>query len=370
MPNRGGTAPGRRRSRDRPGARPRVTAGPPAPDRHARPVRAAFFGSGAFAVPILEALAAQPGIELIAVVTTPDRPSGRSRRLAPTPIARRADELGLPVLRPASLRTPEAIAAIAATQPEIAVLADYGRIVPPAALAIPGRGFLNLHPSLLPRHRGATPIAGAILAGDIETGVTLFRMDEGLDTGPILDQVRLPLGPEAVADEVEAIAAGHAAELLARDLPRWLAGELAPSPQDAAAATLTRPFRREDGRLDPKLPAELLERRVRALAPWPGTFLESPGARVSVTRAAVAASEPADRPGHLVADGRGLALATSEGRLRLLEVRPAGGRTMTGAELRLGRPSLVGQALVPATGQAVAGPVTARVAASAEGTAR
>ncbi|HJW21619.1 MAG TPA: methionyl-tRNA formyltransferase [Candidatus Limnocylindrales bacterium] len=315
-------------------------------------MRTVFFGSGAFAVPILERLRGLPGVELVGVVTTPDRPAGRGREPTPTPVSRRARELDLPTLKPSSLRDPDGAAEVAATRPELAILADFGRIVPPSVLGIPGRGFLNLHPSLLPRHRGATPIAGAILAGDEAVGVTLFSMDEGLDTGPILAQVSWPLAPDATADEVEPEAALHAADLAAAVVPRWLAGELEARPQDAAAATMTRPFRREDGRLDATQSAAVLERRVRALRPWPGTFLETHGGRIVVSRAAAVPSEPDELAGCLVADGDGLAIATADGRLRLLEVRPAGGRTMSGAELRRGRPGLVGQALV---GQALVG---------------
>jgi methionyl-tRNA formyltransferase len=317
-----------------------------APARQAEPVRTLFFGSGAFAVPVLDALQALPGIELVAVVTTPDRPAGRHGRPEATPVARRTASLSLPLLQPASLRTTDATAVIAGIRPDLAILADYGRLVPRAVLEIPRRGFLNLHPSLLPRHRGATPIAGAILAGDDETGVTVFQMDEGLDTGPIVDRVGWPLAADATADSLEAIAARRAAELLVATLPRWLAGELAATPQDESAATLTRPFSREDGRLDPARPAAALERRVRALTPWPGTFMETAGTRLAVVRAAAVESLPGDTPGRLVADGDGLALATTEGRLRLLEVRPAGGRTMSAAELRRGRPALAGTAII------------------------
>lgn len=322
-----------------------MTAGPPTPGRGTAPVRMVFFGSGAFAVPILEALGEAPGIDLVAVVTTPDRPAGRHGRLAATPVAVRAEALGVAVLRPSSLRAPDAAREIATLGPELAVLADYGRIVPPDVLALPRLGFLNVHPSLLPRHRGATPIAGAILAGDAATGVTVFRMDAGLDTGPIVSQVEWPLPADATAAEVEAESARRGADLLRATLQGWLAGDRRATPQVEAAATLTRAFRRGDGRLDPSLPASMLERRVRALAPWPGTFLETAEARLAVLRAAVAAGEPGDPSGALVADGDGLALATADGRLRLLEVRLAGGRDMSGAELRRGRPALVGQVL-------------------------
>jgi methionyl-tRNA formyltransferase len=335
-----------RRSAPGPGHTPGTGKSPDsavAPSRGTARARTAFFGSGAFAVGILETLQGLPEVDLTTVVTVPDRPVGRSRAPVPTPVAQRAAELGLAVVKPSSLRTPNGTAAVAEASPDLAILADYGRLVPPGVLEIPRLGFLNLHPSLLPRHRGATPIAGAILAGDDTTGVTLFRMDAGLDTGPIVAQERWLLAPDATADDLVLVAATRAADLLAAALPRWLAGQLEPRPQDEAVATLTRPFGREDGRLDPGQPALLLERRVRALRPWPGTFVEAGGTRIAVTRSSVAPSGPSDVAGRLVGDEGGLALATVDGRLRLLEVRPAGGRSMSGSELRRGRPGLIGQ---------------------------
>jgi methionyl-tRNA formyltransferase len=224
----------------------------------------------------------------------------------------------------------------------VAVLADFGRLVPPDVLAVPARGFLNLHPSLLPRHRGATPIQATILAADLEAGVSLFEMDPGLDTGPVVAQVAWPLDGHETAAELEAAAAHHAADLLRDALGPWLAGSRPARPQSPAGATVTRMLAREDGRLDPAQDAAALERRVRAFTPWPGTFIEPAGGRLAVLRAEVAASAADDRPGTLVADGRGLALTTAAGRLRLLEVRPAGGRTMSAEALRNGRPTLVG----------------------------
>lgn len=323
-----------------------MTARPREPAGGAARARALFFGSGAFGVPVLEALHRLPGIEVVTVVTTPDRPAGRGRRLEPVPVAARARSLGLRLLQPAGLRDPAAQAAIEATEPDVAVLADYGRLVPPAILAVPRRGFLNLHPSLLPRHRGATPIAAAILAGDAETGVTLFAMDAGLDTGPIVAQRAWRLTGDETAEGLEVTAAERAASLLARYLPRWLSGEARTEPQDEAAATLTRPFRREDGRLDPSRPARELERRVRALWPWPGSFVETRDTRLAVVRAAVGEAEPGDEPGTIVADGEGIALTTAAGCLRLLEVRPAAGRSMSGAALRRGHGQIIGQRVV------------------------
>lgn len=313
--------------------------------------RVAFFGSGAFAVPILDALASMPGVVIASVISVPDRPVGRSAAPAAPPVVERARELGLAVLQPARLRDPETAAAIAELELDAAVLADYGRLVPGGLLAVPRRGFLNVHPSALPRHRGATPIQATILAGDPSAAVTLFEMDEHLDTGPIVAQASWPLQGDETAPALAADAARRAAELLSSTLRPWLAGERLPRPQPADDATLTRPLSREDGRLDPARPAAELERQVRAYTPWPGTFVETGDGRLLVRRAAVAAAGPEqsdERPGLLEPDGDGLALTTGAGRLRLLEVQPAGGRSMSGSDLRRGRPGLAGsQVMAP-----------------------
>jgi methionyl-tRNA formyltransferase len=331
-----------------------VTSTPSGDRGGAGRTRVLFFGSGAFAVPVLDALATDPDLDVVGVVTAPDRPAGRGRALTRTPVAERAAVLGLPLLQPPTLHDAATVEALVALRPRLGVLADFGRIVPPAILAIPPAGILNVHPSLLPRHRGASPIAGAILAGDAETGVSVMAMDEGLDTGPVVAARAWPLTDGATAESVEARAAVEGAALLREVIPAWLAGSVQARPQDDAAASLTRPLRREDGRLDPALPARALERRTRAYSPWPGTFLETPAGRVAVRRAHVAPTEVGDAPGSLVAAGDGVALATAEGRLVLDEVQPAGRRPMTGADLRRGRPVLVGSRVIAPEREAAA----------------
>jgi methionyl-tRNA formyltransferase len=315
---------------------------PAAADR----VRTVFLGSGRFAQRILGRLAAHPSIDLVAVVTAPPRPVGRRQVETPTPIDSAAHELGIRVVAPRRLRDPASVAEIVALEPGLIVLADYGQIVPRELLEMP-HGALNLHPSLLPRHRGATPIPAAILAGDTETGVTLIRMDDGLDTGPIVAAERVALAGDESTPALEARLAIVAAGLLARWLPRWLAGDLEPRPQPPDGATLTRPLRRGDGRLEPGTPAVVLERQVRAYLPWPGSFLDADGERVVVLAASVGEPAAGDVPGMVVADGDGLALATVNGRLVLDEVQPAGGRPMTAAAFVRGRPAIVGR---PAAG--------------------
>jgi methionyl-tRNA formyltransferase len=304
--------------------------------------RAVFFGSGAFAVPVLEAVAAAPELSLEAVVTAPPRPSGRRAEPAPTAVGARAAGMGLPLLTPERLRDPAFLGKLGALRPAVGILADYGKLLPAEVLDLPRHGILNLHPSLLPRHRGATPIPAAILAGDEVTGVSLFRMDPGMDTGPLVAVERTALERAEDAPHLEARLAAMAATLVGRWIGPYLRGEVVAHPQPRDGVTVTRPFGRGDGRLDAALPAALMERHVRALRPWPGSFVELPEGRLAILRAAVADGAAEDLPGTLVAEGPGLALATVSGRLVFLEVRPAGGRPMDGAAFRRGRPAVIG----------------------------
>jgi methionyl-tRNA formyltransferase len=303
------------------------------------PVRTVFLGSGAFAVPILEALVDAPEIRLVGVIAAPDRPAGRGGKVRSVPVAQRASSLNIPVLQPDRLRHPDSVEALAALRPDLGVLADYGQIVPPQVLEIPQQGILNVHPSLLPRHRGATPIPATILAGDQETGVTVIRMDAGLDTGPIVASASWPLAGTETSPELEGRAALAGARLLRGILAPWLRGEIEPQPQPDEDATLTRPLRREDGRLDPLRTVEELERQVRALQPWPGSFVDTPVGRLIVWRAGVTApgSEPSLPAGAFGSPG----LAAANGWLVLQEVQPAGGRRMSWQELIRGRPAIL-----------------------------
>ena len=312
----------------------------------AGPVRTIVLGSGAFAVPILDAVLSVPGVQVVGVVSAPDRPVGRRGALTAVPVARRARELGLPLLQPDRLRHPDAVAEVAALRPAVGVLADYGQIVPSSVLGVPEHGILNVHPSALPRHRGASPIPATIAAGDSTTAVTLIRMDEGLDTGPIVAQETWPLHGTETAETLEADAARRGADLVRRILPGWLAGTVAAVPQSTSGVTLTRPLRREDGRLDPARPAIELERLVRAHVPWPGSFVETDLGRLIVREAVASDGQPGDTAGRLVADADGLALTTADGRLRLHRVQLAGREAMDAAAVRRGAPGLVGQTVV------------------------
>jgi len=313
-----------------------VSRGPGAGER----VRTIFIGSGRFGLETLRRIGASPDLELVAVVTAPPRPAGRRQQLLATDVAAAADRDAFrSVLTPARLRAPEAIAEVLALQPGLIVLADYGQIVPAALLGVP-HGALNLHPSLLPRHRGASPIPAAILAGDAETGVTLMRMDAGLDTGPVVAQVRHGLAGNESAPDLERDLELAAGDLFAANVGPWLRGELTAVPQPDEGATLTRTLRREDGRLDPSLAAADLDRHVRAFQPWPGTFLELADGRLVVTQASVAPPADGDVPGRLVRHGSTPALSTPDGRLVLERVTPPGRKPMTGADWLRGRRDL------------------------------
>jgi methionyl-tRNA formyltransferase len=260
-------------------------------------------------------------------------------------VVRRARELGLTLLQPPRISAPEAVDAIRELRPDVGVLADYGQLVPQPILDAPGRGILNVHPSLLPRHRGSSPIPATVLAGDRLAGVTLMLMDAGLDTGPVVASMSWPLAGDETGPGLEAEATRRGAALLRRSFGPWMDGALEARPQSADGVTMTRPLRREDGRLDPRRPAVELERQVRAYQPWPGSFLETGGGRLIVWRSEVRAVEAGDGPGShglLVADDDGIALVTAAGRLRLSEVQPAGGRRMSAVEFRRGRSGAVG----------------------------
>jgi methionyl-tRNA formyltransferase len=241
-------------------------------------LRIVFAGTAAFAVPSLQALhVAGHAIEL--VITQPDRPGNRMK-VTPSPLKLAAQELGLPVFQPDKVRDKAVIERLRAVKPDVMVVVAYGQILPAELLAIPARGVVNVHASLLPRHRGAAPIAGAILAGDPQTGVTIMRMDEQLDHGPILAARRTDIGSREDAPGLTARLARMGAELLVDTLARL--DEIEPSEQDHGQATVAPRLRREDGELDWEMDADELDRRVRALQPWPGATLPTARGRVKV----------------------------------------------------------------------------------------
>ena len=294
-------------------------------------MRLVFCGTPDFAVPALDALVAA-GHTIAAVYTQPDRPAGRGRQLQATPVAQRAAALGLPVRKPARLVGDE-IAALQALAPDALVVVAYGLILSEAALAVPRLGCFNIHASLLPRWRGAAPIQRAVLAGDAETGVTIMRMDAGLDTGPMLLREALPIGPAMTAGELHDALAPLGARLIVRALELLASGNARQEPQPAAGVTYAKKITKEEARLDWSLPAAELARRVRGYNPAPMAWTELDGARVRVLRARAEPQVPGTAAGTIVAAAAdGLFVATGSGALVITELQFPGGKPVTAAQ--------------------------------------
>ncbi|HET9475881.1 MAG TPA: methionyl-tRNA formyltransferase [Dehalococcoidia bacterium] len=313
-----------------------------------------FIGTPAFAVPSLQRLVAD-GHAIAAVITQPDRPAGRGRRERPSPIKVAALEMGLPILQPESLRDAAALAEVRALNPECAVAVAYGQILRPDFLSIPPRGVVNVHPSLLPKYRGASPIPAAILAGDDITGVTIMLMDAGMDSGPILAQRIQPITPEDSAASLSDALAVSGAGLLAETLPAWLRGEIQPIPQDDSTATKTTLLRKEDGAINWHHPAGHIWRQVRACNPWPGAHTHFQGDTIHIWRAWPLDEPISAAPGTVVAltaeqralapEGPPFAVVTGDGLLAVREAQRSGRRALPAAEFLRGMPALIGSRL-------------------------
>jgi methionyl-tRNA formyltransferase len=302
------------------------------------------MGTPDFAVPVLKALIGQ--YEVVGVVTQPDRRVGRGRKVEASPVKVVALAHNLPVLQPPRLRQPDVVAELETLAPEVIVVAAYGQILPPAVLAIPPKGCLNVHASLLPRYRGAAPVAAAILAGEEETGVTIMLMDEGMDTGPILSQATCPISPQDTRESLSAKLARLGADLLMDTLPRWLAGEIEPRPQDHSQATYSRIIAKEDGLIDWSQSAVEIWRRCRAYYPWPSTYTYWRSKLLKVLSAeALPHWSGEEEPGQVMALDEGLAVATSEGALLLKEVQLAGRRALNAEDFARGQRDFVGSVL-------------------------
>lgn len=313
------------------------------------PPRVVFMGTPDLARVCLVALASSPHWQVTGVVAQPDRPAGRGLQPQAPPVKTEALQRGLPVLQPERARHPAFLEQLRLWNPDVIVVAAYGQILPPDLLALPPRGCLNVHTSLLPRWRGAAPIQWALLSGDLETGVTLMRMDHGLDTGDILATVRTPITDTDTGQTLHDRLAHLGAGLLLEYLPGWLAGQghHPPQPQPAEGITYARKLTREDGLLDWSRPATELHRQIRALDPWPGAHTLMPTSDGSPMPLKIWAALPA--PGHgapgevLSARGDDFRVATGRDSLRLLQVQPAGRRRMTAREF------LASQRLLPGT---------------------
>ncbi len=310
-------------------------------------LRVIFMGTPTFALPALDRLAAD-GYNVVSVVTQPDRPVGREGTPQPSPVKRRALELRFPVMQPAKVRATEVIEEIRRLAPDAIVVAAFGQMLPPALLEIPPLHCINVHASLLPRWRGAAPIAAAILAGDKETGVTIMLMEAGLDTGPILARRAIPIEPRDATRTLTERLALLGADLLSETLPKWARHEMTPRPQPEEGVTVVNMFHKKDGLLDWQRPADELDRRCRAFDPWPGCYTLWRGKTLKL----LAVSPQPDwrgetHPGEamfLVGTGS-LAIATGGGTLLVHRLQLEGGRPLSAEEFLRGHPTFVGARL-------------------------
>ena len=316
--------------------------------------RVAFMGTPDFAVPSLRAL--MDHFEVVGVVTQPDRPAGRGRAVRESPVKRAVVAAGLSVFQPKTLRTPEALAQLQSWSPDVIVVAAFGQILRQNVLDLPPFGCINVHASLLPRWRGAAPIQAAIRAGDAESGVTIMRMDAGLDTGPILAQRAIPLDRRETARTLHDKLATLGAALLVETLPRYLSGAITPKPQpdDPALVTLAPSIKKEEGEIDWARPALEIDRLVRAFAPWPGTFTIWMGKTLKVLAGlpidVEGAPASARQPGRVIAHTAGaraeaVAVETGAGLYVLERLQLEGRKALSAAEFVRGRPDFIGAVL-------------------------
>ena len=290
------------------------------------------MGSPDFSLPTLRALA--NAYQVVGVVTQPDRASGRGRELKAPPVKLLAQELRIPTIQPEKLRQPEAMEQLQLWNPDRIVVAAFGQILKKDVLYLPRFGCINVHASLLPRWRGAAPINAAILHGDKETGITIMKMDVGLDTGPILTQRSIPLTREDTASSVFEKLSHLGADLLIETLPDYLSGKIEPVPQPEEGMTYAPMLKKEEGQLDFTHPAAELERRVRAFNPWPGAFMDFDGTLLKIHRAHVAVRKA--EVGQRLIDEDQPAIGTGSELLVLDEVQPAGKKTMSGKSFLAG----------------------------------
>ena len=312
------------------------------PDK-SKDARIIFAGSPAFATPTLQMLCDR-GYRPVAVLTQPDRPAGRGRHLSASPVKQLALELAIPVLQPETLKTEAVQTELRALAPDLLVVVAYGLLLPQAALAIPSHGCVNVHASILPRWRGASPIQAAVLAGDHETGVSIMAMEAGLDTGPVYSCARLVIDERETAGELELRLAALGAEALSDVLDGLLAGRLQPRPQPDAGVTYAGRIRKADGRIDWRLPAAQLARQIRAYNPWPVAETTLAGQQLRCFAASVGGAGNATGttqavPGQIIAAGsEGISVQTGDGVLKLSTVQLPGKQQVAAADLAHGRP--------------------------------
>ncbi len=300
-----------------------------------------FMGTPDFAVPVLERLIAAH--EVIGVITQPDRPAGRSRQVQMSPIKQVALAAGIPVFQPEKIRRPEAIETLKQWSPDVYIVAAFGQILPQTVLDIPPHGSVNVHASLLPRWRGAAPIQAVIRAGDAETGITIMKMDAGLDTGPMLSQRAIPLAPDETGASLHDKLALLGGDLLIDTLPGYLSGAIQPQPQDETLATLAPRIGKEEGRIDWTQPAVQIERLVRAFTPWPGTFTSWNNQTLKILSGRVISGNAGQ--GKVVQTNGVLAIGTGEGLYAPDRLQLQGRNAVSSAEFVRGYANFVGAQL-------------------------
>ncbi len=310
-----------------------------------RRTRVVFMGTPSFVVPVLDALHDDTALDLTAVYCPPDRRRGRGQRLESSPVKARAQELGIPVFQPPTFRDPQAIAQLKSCRPDAIVVAAYGRLLPPDALGVPEFGCLNLHPSLLPRYRGPSPVAGTILAGDDTTGVTVMLLDEGMDTGPIIAQSERAISPSDDAISLTASLFLDGASLLLRTLPGWIDGAVAAFPQDDNLSTYTSKLERSDGLADWDSGVETLVRRHKAYAPWPGLYTHWDGKEIKMLEVAPATGPPVESGLVTSVDGAPIAIGAGNGWLAVHRLQMEGRRPATAEDFLRGYPLFMGSRL-------------------------
>ena len=305
------------------------------------------MGTPDFAVPTLQYLS-DSGVRIAGVYTQPDRPSGRGKRTVKSPVKLLAERLVLPVFQPETLSTEEARSELEALRPDAIIVAAYGLILPGWTLSLPAHGALNVHPSLLPRHRGPAPVANAILEGDKETGVTVMLVEPEVDSGPILRTCQVPIVSSDTTGQLTEKLAKIGGELLVETLRDWTAGLINPQPQDHSLATFSRKATKADGKIDWTLPAAKIDRRIRAYHPWPGSFTTWSGRRLKIIEATPTGDE-VDEPGLVSRGSVDTFVQTGRGHLALKTVQPEGRRPMDIKSFLAGCPDFVGAVL----GQAI-----------------
>lgn len=309
-----------------------------------RPTRVVFMGTPEFAVPSLEALIAHPAFDVCGVVTQPDRPAGRGQQMVKSAVKLAAEQAGVPVFQPEKLRDPGAVETLEAWSPGIMVVAAFGQILRQPVLEMAPHGCINVHASLLPRWRGAAPIQYAIRAGDAESGITIMKMDPGLDTGPMLTQRAIPIAPDETASSLHDRLSVLAAEFLPGVLLAYLAGEIAPQPQPEDGVTLAPTLKKTEGLIDWSQPAIVIDRHVRAFTPWPGTFTGLHGELLRIIRGAPIHGKAGGQPGSVMISSGHLTIQTGDGLYQVDEIQPAGRQKMSGIAFANGRRDLGGAA--------------------------